>query len=596
MSSFRATAPSEKLIGPVLRVFWKQIRPYKLIVLLIGFCIIAADISQNVFLPWLNKQLINTLFVADKTSLGMRALFILAASMIGTKVFSWSMYRGMGFLTTRFQTRVMRDLQENAFGYLIRHSYQFFLNSFAGSLVKKVNRLASAFEEFADTIEFNLLPLITTLIGTLIILSSINGLIAMVFVVWISMFLVFNVAFGRWKIKFDIQRAAQDSEATGALADAIGNHTTVLSFAGHAHEESIYARALDKLRRARVRSWDLSEINFLVHGLITLTVESVVLYFSLQLWRDGKLTVGDFILFQSYFLIIVNKLRDSDRIIRRFYSSFSDAKEMVDILEAPHDIQDAPRAKRLKATKGEIEFSHVSFSYQARQIMDDFSLKICAGEKVAFIGSSGAGKTTIVKLLMRFYDTQYGKILIDGQPIAKVTQDSLHEQVSLVPQDPVLFHRTLLDNIRYGRRGATDEEVIEAAKQAHCDEFIQSLAEGYQTFVGERGVKLSGGERQRIAIARAILKNAPILILDEATSSLDSESEALIQAALETLMKGKTVIAIAHRLSTVMRMDRIIVIEQGRVSDEGTHEELLQKKGIYQKLWNIQAKGFKAKK
>lgn len=596
MSSSSTVAPSEKLIGPVLRVFWQQVKPYRLIALLIGFCIVAADLSQNVFLPWLNKQLINTLFLADKTDVGMRVLFVLAASMIGTKLFSWAMYRGMGFLTTSFQTRVMHDLQEHTFAYLMRHSYQFFLNSFAGSLVKKVNRLASAFEEFADTIEFNLLPLITTLGGTLVVLASINHLIAFIFVIWISLFLVFNVLFGRWKIKFDIQRAACDSESTGVLADAIGNHTTVLSFAGSAHELTIYAKALDRLRRARIRSWNLAEINFLIHGLITLTVESIVLYFSLRLWRAGTLTVGDFILFQSYFLIIVNKLRESDRIIRRFYSSFSDAKEMVDILDTSHEIQDVPRAKRLKASKGEIEFSHVSFSYQSRQVMDDFSLTIKAGQKVAFIGSSGAGKTTIVKLLMRFYDPQQGKILIDGQSIAKVTQDSLHEHVSLVPQEPILFHRSLLDNIRYGRRDASDEEVIEAAKQAHCHEFIQTLPDGYQTFVGERGVKLSGGERQRIAIARAILKNAPVLILDEATSSLDSESEALIQSALETLMKGKTVIVIAHRLSTIMRMDRILVIEQGRVSDEGTHEELLQKKGIYQKLWNIQAKGFKAKK
>jgi ATP-binding cassette subfamily B protein len=588
--------PPEKLVAPVLRVFWQQVRSYKAIVFFIAICIVAADLSQNVLLPWLNKQLLNTLFLNDRTDTGIHALFVIAALMIGTKLFSWSMYRGMGFMTTSFQTRVMHDLQENAFAYLMRHSYQFFLNAFAGSLVKRVNRLASSFEDFADTIEFNVLPLITTLLGTLLVLASINRGVAGIFVIWIAVFLSLNILFSRWRVKFDIERAARDSEATGALADAIGNHTTVLSFAGNAHEESIFAKALSNLRRARVRSWNLAEFNFFVHGLITVGVEALILYVSLRLWRENRLTVGDFILFQSYFMIIVNKLRESDRIIRRFYSSFSDAKEMVDILDTPHEIKDLPKAKQLKATEGEIEFDRVSFAYQARQVMEDFSLTIGAGEKVAFIGSSGAGKTTIVKLLMRFYDPQRGKILIDGQPIAKVTQDSLHAQVSLVPQEPVLFHRSLLDNIRYGRRDATEEEVIIAAKQAHCHEFIQNLAEGYQTFVGERGVKLSGGERQRIAIARAILKNAPILILDEATSSLDSESEALIQDALETLMKGKTVIAIAHRLSTIMRMDRILVIEHGRVSDEGTHEELLQKKGIYQKLWNIQAKGFKAKK
>ncbi len=352
-------------------------------------------------------------------------------------------------------------------------------------------------------------------------------------------------------------------------------------------------KALEALRRARVLSWNLGEINFLIHGFITLVMEAAVLYFSLDLWRQGMLTLGDFVLFQSYFLVIVNKLRDSDRIIRRFYSAFSDAKEMVDILNTPHEVQDSPKAKKLRTTKGVIEFSEVGFSYPGRVVMDDFSLLIASREKVAFVGSSGAGKSTVVKLLLRFYDPQEGFIAIDGQPIAGVTQDSLHEQLSFVPQEPVLFHRTLMENIRYGRRTASDREVIEAAKKAHCHEFIRSLPEGYETYVGERGVKLSGGERQRIAIARAILKNAPILILDEATSSLDSESESLIQDALETLMRNKTVIAIAHRLSTIMRMDRIVVVEGGKVSAEGTHDQLLRKAGIYKKLWQIQAEGFK---
>ncbi len=588
-----ALSSPEPFIGPVLRVFWTHIRRYRGITLVIALCIVAADVTQSVAIPWLSKLLLNALALGDRSPEGMRILLNIALLTIGMKAFSWTMYRSMGFLTTSFQTKVMRDLQERSFGYLMRHSYQFFLNAFAGGLVKKVNRLASAFEDFADTIEFNLLPLISTLIGTLTVLFFVNHTITLVFIVWILLFLIFNVLFARWKIKYDVDRSIKDSEATGALADTIGNHTTVLSFSGNAHEQKLYVKALEALRRARVLSWNLGEINFLIHGLITLIMEAAVLYFSLNLWRQGALTIGDFVLFQSYFLVIVNKLRDSDRIIRRFYSAFSDAKEMVDILNTPHEVQDGPKAKKLRTTKGAIEFSRVGFSYPGRVVMDDFSLLIASREKVAFVGSSGAGKSTIVKLLLRFYDPQEGFIAIDGQSITGVTQDSLHEQVSFVPQEPVLFHRTLMENIRYGRRTATDREVIEAAKKAHCHEFIRSLPEGYETYVGERGVKLSGGERQRIAIARAILKNAPILILDEATSSLDSESESLIQDALETLMKNKTVIAIAHRLSTIMRMDRIVVVEGGRVSAEGTHDQLLRKAGIYKKLWQIQAEGFK---
>jgi ABC-type multidrug transport system fused ATPase/permease subunit len=285
---------------------------------------------------------------------------------------------------------------------------------------------------------------------------------------------------------------------------------------------------------------------------------------------------------------------DMGRVVRRVYGALADADEMVEILNTPHEVQDVRNAKELQVDKGRITFENVFFSYsKTRRILKGMDLEIKPSEKIALVGPSGAGKSTITKLLFRFYDVERGKIRIDDQRINKVTQESLRENLALVPQEPILFHRTIMDNIRYGRRDATDEEVIEAAKKAHAHEFIDNLPEGYDTFVGERGVKLSGGERQRVAIARAILKDAPILVLDEATSSLDSESEALIQDALETLMKDKTTIVIAHRLSTIMKMDRIIVVEDGKVSMTGTHKQLLARKdNIYKKLWEIQAGGF----
>jgi ABC-type multidrug transport system fused ATPase/permease subunit len=281
-------------------------------------------------------------------------------------------------------------------------------------------------------------------------------------------------------------------------------------------------------------------------------------------------------------------------ILRRMYEAFADATEMVDILRTPHEIVDRKDAKKLIVTDGRIEFNELGFNFnETRSVLSDFNLTITGKEKVALVGPSGAGKTTITRLILRFYDVTSGEILIDGQNIAHVTQDSLRDAIAFVPQEPILFHRTLRENIRYGRRDATDEEVIEAARQAHCYEFVMNTPQGFDTYVGERGIKLSGGERQRVAIARAILKNAPILILDEATSSLDSESESLIQDALAKLMVGKTVMAIAHRLSTVMKMDRIIVIEDGRVGMTGTHSELLAHEGsLYKKLWEIQAGGF----
>jgi ABC-type multidrug transport system fused ATPase/permease subunit len=267
---------------------------------------------------------------------------------------------------------------------------------------------------------------------------------------------------------------------------------------------------------------------------------------------------------------------------------------MTIILNTPREIVDAPDAQELKVKAGKIEFQKVIFNYnQTRVILKNFNLTVAPRERLAIIGPSGSGKTTIAKALLRMHDLTGGKILVDGQDIAKVTQESLWANISLVPQDPILFHRTLLENIRYGRPDATDEQVIEAAKAAHCHEFIQSLEQGYETYVGERGIKLSGGERQRVAIARAILRDAPIMVLDEATSSLDSESEGLIQQAIDKLMENKTVIVIAHRLSTIRKMDRIIVVDDGRIVEAGDHESLAQAEGgIYKKLWELQAGGF----
>jgi ATP-binding cassette subfamily B protein len=340
--------------------------------------------------------------------------------------------------------------------------------------------------------------------------------------------------------------------------------------------------------------WNLGTVSETVQGFLVVILEFLVMYGAVLLWKQGKITVGDFALLQAYLIQIFQQLWNFGRFVRRVYESVADANEMTEILETPHEIQDAPGAQTLTVAKGKIELCNVNFAYENNPpVLDNFNLTIDPGERAALIGPSGGGKSTIVKLLLRFTDIQGGEILIDGQNIAKVTQESLRKNIALVPQEPILFHRSLMENIRYGKPEATAEQVMKAAALAHADEFISKFPQGYETFVGERGVKLSGGERQRVAIARAILKNAPILILDEATSSLDSESEHYIQDALKTLMKDKTVIVIAHRLSTIMQMDRIIVLENGKITEQGKHEELLKvEDGTYQRLWQIQAGGF----
>jgi ATP-binding cassette subfamily B protein len=331
----------------------------------------------------------------------------------------------------------------------------------------------------------------------------------------------------------------------------------------------MYHNVTERLRAMQTFTWNLGEVIEATQMGLMFLIEFVIFYVAIHYFEQGTLTIGDFALIQAYLVSMFGRLWDFGRGIRHVFEAFSDAREMAEIIKQEPDVMDVHQAASLVTTEGRVQFEDVYFSFQkTRRILKGFNLDIQPGEKIALVGPSGAGKSTITKLLLRFYDIEQGKILIDGQKISQVTQESLRAAIAAVPQEPVLFHRSIMDNIRYGRREATDEEVYEAAKKARCHEFIMELQEGYQTFVGERGVKLSGGERQRIAIARAILKNAPILVLDEATSALDSESEALIQEALQELMHGKTTIVIAHRLSTIMHMDRIVVVEDGQVTDD----------------------------
>jgi len=403
----------------------------------------------------------------------------------------------------------------------------------------------------------------------------------------------FNIAFASWKLKYDYAKSLLDSESTAVMADALTNSITIKLFTSQKFENGLFTDVMERWRKAQTHLWNIEGIaEGIQAGLIALA-EFAMFYVAIPLWQRGLLTIGDFALIQSFMVGIFQRVWNLGKSVRHIYEAIADATEMVEILETPHEIMDSAKAKTLVVSDASIQFDAVTFKFnQTRPVLNGLSFTIIPHEKIALVGPSGAGKSTITKLLLRFYDVESGSITIDGQNIAKVTQDSLRASIAMVPQEPILFHRSLMDNIRYGRPEATDEEVFEASRRARCHDFIVELSEGYNTFVGERGIKLSGGERQRIAIARAILKDAPILVLDEATSSLDSESESLIQAALDELMKGKTTIVIAHRLSTIMRMDRIIVIENGTAVDSGTHDELLAKAGIYKKLWEIQAGGF----
>jgi ATP-binding cassette subfamily B protein len=578
--------------GLVLKYFWQVMKRFKFsFFILVFFTIIACGF--DIYIPFQYLKLWNVLSINDFTLIDSAKSIIFLILFLN--ITRWIIRRSSRFLNVYFEAEVIKGLRQQAFSYMIGHSHSFFANNFSGSLVRKINKYANAFEHLNDKLISDVLPLIVRGIGTVIAIYTLLPKYAFILGIFCVVFLLTVFFFTRYKLKYDVIASEWDTKTTGALADSIGNYSSVQLFTGHKHEQNIVGEVLDKQKKATSFNWYLWETLSVIGSFYSFTIEFIIFWFAIGDWKLGLMTLPIMVLLQSYLIRLVENLWGFSDIIRSFYESFANAQEMAVILDDQYEIIDNP-VDVIKNVDGKVIFDKVTYVYTNNnmKVLDNFSITIPAGQKIAIVGSSGAGKTTFVRLLMRLFNLSSGNITIDGVDISKISQENLREKISFVPQDPVLFHRTLMENIRYGRRDATDEEVLKAAQLAHCDEFIGNLPKGYETYVGERGVKLSGGERQRVAIARAILKNAPVLILDEATSSLDSQSEALIQDALEKLIAGKTTIVIAHRLSTIRQMDRIIVLENGKIIEDGTHEELSKKKnGLYKKLWDLQAGGFK---
>ncbi len=577
----------------IFRFFYRHIKQYKLILFLMIVTVICAPI-MSILVMYHYKLFFDVIVTQQDNPEIVSLLMKIILTILGINMVQSVLWRTAGFLNDYFQPRVMTNIVNGCFDYLHGHSYDFFNNNFSGALVKKVNRLSRAFESIADKIYWNLLPLVVVVVSILVVLFKTHPVLGAALSAWIAVFIVTNYLFSLYKLKFDIESSKAETKVSAMLADTITNAVTIKLFTSLPFELKRFVELTEVWFRKMKKSWDMSNYYEMIQAGFIMGIEFLMMYFGIRFWREGMITVGDFVLIQAFLLELFGKLWDFGRIIRDIYENLADAEEMIVILHTPYGIQDKIRPKRLVVKRGTIEFENVSFEYNEEQgVIRNFSLLIRSGEKVALIGPSGGGKSTIAKLIFRFFDIQKGKIVIDGVDIKTVSQKSLRESISLVPQDPVLFHRSLMENIRYGSQGASDQEVLVASHLARCDEFIQKLPQKYATYVGERGVKLSGGQRQRVAIARAILKNAPILILDEATSSLDSHSEILIQEALENLMKQKTTIVIAHRLSTIMKMDRIVVLQNGEIVESGSHGELLKREeGLYKKLWELQVGGY----
>jgi len=587
------TRKQKASLAQIVQAFWRGIRPQQWAFYVCIISLSAVTVFQLIT-PLFYKEFFDLLAVNGARAPIIPQLVHIIVIVLLLNAAAWLSSRIGIFVANHFEANVMARLRQMSYDYLLHHSYGFFINNFSGALVQRIGRFSRAFEKLCDAFIFNIIPLIINLIGVIFVVWLQSPFIALAMLIWAIIAMIGNYFFSIWKLKYDLRSSAADSTTTSYLADTITNQTTISSFTGIDYESVGFKKVSGDQAHASHVSWDLSAISDGIQAALIVIIEFVLFYYGIKFWEQGTITIGTFVLIQVYLLGLANQLWGFSRIVRTIYESLADSEEMVGILHTAHEVQDVAGAKPLAITKNKIELEDVSFAFtNQKPALKNINLTIHGGEKIAVIGPSGAGKSTLVRLMLRLYNLEQGKILIDGQDIQKVTQESLREAISIVPQDPALFHRTLLENIRYGRRTATDAEVFAAAKLAHCDEFIDNLPLKYDTFVGERGIKLSGGERQRVAIARAILKNAPILILDEATSSLDSHSEALIQDALDKLMKGKTTIVIAHRLSTIRKMDRIIVIQHGAVVEEGTHDELIARdESLYKHLWTLQAGGF----
>jgi ATP-binding cassette, subfamily B, bacterial len=542
--------------------------------------------------PYLLRLIIDTLtqFEMDRANVWMSLKWLLIAGVC-LWIFVEFCFRLRDFLRARAYPQLEAHIRMAMFDHIQHHSPKYFNEHFAGSLSNKIGDLTTQVTSMLQNIMI-FLPAITSSILILLFFSKVHPLFALILAVWIGLHFSICFFFTAKCVKYSNIHGEARSVLAGKIVDSLTNNFTVNLFSRFKYEKQQidHYQKIEQKKHSEAQYYialmltSLS-ILFLV-GIITLN-GFLILY-----WSQNKISTGEVVqVFNTTFNVVMILWVAGD-IMPQFFKSVGIASQALSVMHDPQDVIDPLNTPPLVITKGEIVFENVTFQYGEKKLFDNKDVLIRGGEKIGLVGYSGAGKSSFVNLILRFYPIEKGRILIDGQDIAKISLESLRSQIALIPQDPLLFHRTLEENIQYGNIHASNEEVREAARMAHCDEFIRKCPQGYASLVGERGTKLSGGERQRIAIARAMLAKAPILILDEATSSLDSVTEKFIQESLERLMHNRTTIVIAHRLSTLAKMDRILVFEQGKVIEEGSHHELLAKQGYYAHMWQMQVGGF----
>jgi ATP-binding cassette subfamily B protein len=489
--------------------------------------------------------------------------------------------------------RLRQQLAQGAFGSFLKQTHGFFQNQFSGSLANKINDLSSDIPDLLQVVIDRCLATFLALLVAIITLWTVNTHFAVLMIAWTTLFFIGSLFFANKLVALSDTWSEYVSKITGLIVDSLSNILAVRLFARSTQETETLKHTFDQAVVAEKKlQWVYFWVWF-IYGYAFVVAQAMNVYYLMKGYQEGTISIGDFALVLTINIAIVEFLWNVTKDFSQLSKSLGKITQALRTILLPVEFEDYPNAKKLHVTKGEIAFKDVRFHYKGTNpLFEKKSIVIHPGQKVGLVGFSGSGKTTFVNLILRLFDVTSGQILIDGQDIREVTQDSLHEAIGMIPQDPSLFNRTLMENIRFGRVHATDADVKLASKKAYAHLFIKELSDQYETLVGERGVKLSGGQRQRIAIARVVLKNAPILILDEATSQLDSITETLIQDSLWELMQGKTALVIAHRLSTLLHMDRILVFDKGRIVQDGTHQELLNQGGLYKTLWGAQVGGF----
>ena len=554
----------------------------------------AAQATCTILLPYAVKEIIDAVTQANQTGADIftaskDGLILFALLNLGIVLFS----RASGAMLVLTGPFLRAEIRKSLFSYLQHHSHRYFISHFAGSLASRIAEVSMSSMHALWTITFDFYPLVIKSLVALIILFNASGELALVLTLWLAIYIYVSYLLARRCRVYAQDFAEARSLVTGKVVDSVTNVMNAKMFARRQYEEDYLTDYLNhEVDHALRTYWYMEKLRWFQFTAAMVLMVAMVGY-ALKIWSEGIMTVGEFSMVAGLAIMLIEAARGLSRSFLEFFEYLGNISDGVSVFVQSHEIIDKPEAPVLQVTRGEIVFDDVSFIYQeGLQVFANLSVTIEPKQQVGLVGFSGSGKSTFVNLMLRLFEAQGGTINIDGQNILDVTQDSLRENVSMIPQEPQLFHRSLMENIRYGRLEASDDEVIEAARKAHAHEFILQTEQQYESLVGERGVKLSGGQRQRIAIARAILKDSPILILDEATSSLDSVTEKKIQLGLENLMQGRTVVVVAHRLSTISHMDRILVFDQGKIIEDGSHQQLLLRDGHYAHLWNMQAGGF----